>query len=155
MQKKIWIAFAVAVLALGASANTAASDKSDVMKSVTQFVDAFNKGDTKTAAAACADQTAIIDEFPPHEWHGSGACSTWMNDYDSDAKKNGITDGHVTLAKPRHVDVNGDHAYVVVPDNYRFKQKGKAVNETGSILTVVLQKSGAEWKITGWSWTKN
>jgi opacity protein-like surface antigen len=23
-----------------------------------------------TAAAACADQTSILDEFPPHEWHG-------------------------------------------------------------------------------------
>jgi len=155
MQKKIWIALAVAMLAVGAAANAAASDKSDVMKSVSQFVDAFNKGDTKTAAAACADQTAIIDEFPPHEWHGSGACSTWMNDYDSDAKKNGITDGNVTLAKPRHVDVNGDRAYVVVPASYTYKQKGKPVKESASMLTVALQKSSADWKITGWSWTKN
>ena len=58
-------------------------------------VDGFNKGDTKTAAAACADQTAIIDEFAPHAWQGTGACLAWMKDYDSDAKKEGITDGIV------------------------------------------------------------
>ena len=150
--RKLLIALAVTMLVAGPAA--AVSDKTDVMKSVSQFVDAFNKGDTKTAAAACADQTAIIDEFPPHEWHGPGACSTWMSDYDSDAKKNGITDGNVTLAKARHVDVNGDRAYVVVPASYTYKQKGKPVKETASSLTVALQKSGAGWKITGWSWTK-
>src|SRR5215510_12903640 len=94
------------------AARTAMCQQAEVMSTVTQFVDSFNKGDAKTAAASCADQTIIIDEFPPHEWHGAGACMTWMNDYDADAKKNAITDGSVTLAKPKHVDVSGDHAYV-------------------------------------------
>ena len=78
-----------------------------------------------------------------------------MNDYDSDAKKNGITDGAVTLGSPRHVDITADHAYVVVPTNYTYKQKGKAVKETGSMLTVALQKGAAGWRITGWAWSKN
>jgi hypothetical protein len=47
--------------------STAADDKADVMVTVNQLVGGFNKGDTKTAAAACAAQTSIIDEFPPHE----------------------------------------------------------------------------------------
>ena len=149
---KILTALAVAVLAAGP---TAASEKTDVMVPVHQFVDGFNKGDTKTAAAACADQTSIIDEFPPHEWHGAGACLKWMNDYDADAKKNGITDGIVTLGNPRHVDITADRAYVVVPANYTFKQKGKPVVETGSIITLAMQKSQAGWRITGWSWAKH
>src|SRR5215813_13903459 len=91
------------------------------------FVQWFNRGDVKTAVATRADQTSIIDEFPPHEWHGAGACSTWAKDYDADAKKNQITDGVVTLGKPRHVDINGDRAYVVVPADYAFKMKGKPV----------------------------
>jgi len=126
-----------------------------VMSTVKQFVDSFNKGDAKAAVAACADQTIIIDEFPPHEWHGAGACSTWMNDYDTDAKKNAITDGVVTLGKPKHVDVSGDHAYVVIPADYAYKKGGKPAKETNSILTVVLQKGGAGWRITGWSWSKS
>ena len=150
--RRILIALALAVLAQGA---TVAQDKTAVMAPVHQFVDAFNKGDTKTAVAACADQTSIIDEFPPHEWHGSGACAKWANDFDADAKKKGITDEVVTLGSPRHIDITGDRAYVVVPADYAYKQKGKSVKETGSILTVALQKSAAGWRMTGWSWAKN
>src|SRR5277367_2901119 len=75
----------------------AATEKTDVVTTVHKFVDSFNKGDVKAAAAACADQASIIDEFPPYEWHGAGACAKWMDDYDADAKKNGIADGIVTL----------------------------------------------------------
>lgn len=120
---KIFIALAVAVLAAGPAA---ASEKTDVMMLVHQFVDGFNQGDTKTALAACADQTAIIDDFPPHEWHGAGACSKWMDDYDADAKKNEITDGIVTLRNPRHINVTADRAYVVVPaDTYSRRRERK------------------------------
>jgi ketosteroid isomerase-like protein len=137
------------------SAPAAASEKTDAMATVRQFVQAFNKGDAKTTVAACADETSIIDEFPPHEWHGAGACSKWMNDYDADARKNGITAGFVPLGAPLHVDVTAGRAYVVVPANYTFKQKGKEVRETGSTLTVVLQKTGAGWRIIAWAWTRH
>ena len=149
--RKILIVIAVAVLAAG---STAASDKTDVMVPVHQFVDGFNKGDTKTILAVCADQTSILDEFPPYEWHGTGACAKWVSDFDADAKKNGITDGVVTLSKPSHVDITADRAYVVMPANYTFKQKGKPVSEVGSIITLTLQKSQSGWRITGWAWAK-
>ena len=126
-----------------------------VMSTVNQFVDSFNKGDVTTAVAACADEAQIIDEFAPYSWHGAGACSKWANDYDADAKKNGITEGVVVLSKPKHVDVTGEVAYVVVPANYTYKQNGKAVKETDSMLTVVLQKGAAGWRMTAWSWAKN
>jgi len=113
--QKILIALAVVVLT---TTTTVASDKTDVMTLVRQFVVGFNQGDTKTAAGACAEETFIIDEFPPYEWHGAGGCSQWMNDYDADAKKNGISDGVVTLGRPRHLDVTSERAYVVVPANY-------------------------------------
>jgi SnoaL-like domain len=132
-----------------------ATQESDVMAPVHQFVDGFNQGNANSALAACADPTYIIDEFPPYEWHGAGACSTWANDYLADAKKNGITDGVVTLGKPRHVDITGDHAYVVVPANYSFKQNGKSVKETGSTFTLALEKGAAGWRITAWTWSKH
>ena len=71
------------------------------MSAINQFVVSFNKGDTKATEMACADQTSILDEFPPHEWHGPGACARWMNDFGADSKKNGITDPVLTLGKPR------------------------------------------------------
>jgi hypothetical protein len=131
-----------------------ADDDKDVMATVNRYVDGFNKGDSG-AALACADETSILDEFPPHEWHGSGACAKWMSDYDADAKRNGITDGVVTLGTPKHLDVTGDRAYVVIPSSYTFKMKGKPVKETGSMFTFALLKGESGWRITGWSWAKN
>jgi ketosteroid isomerase-like protein len=148
---RILVVLAVTLLAAGPAG---ATEKADVMASIHQFVDGFNKGDVKSALATCAEQTSIIDEFPPHEWHGAGACSTWANDFDADAKKNGITDTVVTLGTPRHVDITGDRAYVVVPTNYTYKQKGKPMKEIGSTMTLSLQKVAAGWRITGWAWAK-
>src|SRR5271165_6411708 len=99
---KISIAVIAAVLAV---VPAFASDKTDVMVPVHQFVDGFNKNDVKMAVAACADQTSIIDEFSPYHWQGAGACAAWANDYDAAAKKDGDSDGMVTLGTPRHVDI--------------------------------------------------
>ena len=148
----IFFAFASIVVA---TLPAAATDKTDVVATVRKFVESFNKGDMKGLTATCADQASIIDEFPPYEWHGSGACAKWTDDYGADAKKNGITDGVVTLGAPRHVDVTADRAYVVIPANYKFKQNGKAVQETGSTLTIALQKNGDAWRMTGWAWAKH
>ena len=139
-------------LAIAFAAPAVASDQTDVMVPIHQFVDGFNKGDAKSALAACADETSIIDEFAPHEWHGAGACAKWANDYETNAKKDGITDGVVRLGKPRHVDVTGDRAYVVIPTDYAYKQNGKAKKETKAAFAFALQKSATGWRITGWSW---
>jgi len=147
--------FLVLAVTVVAAVPTAAAQTTEVMRPVRQFVDGFNKGDTKAALAACAAETSILDEFAPHEWHGAGACSRWANDYEADAKRNGITDGIVTLGIPRHIDITADRAYIVVPSNYTFKKKGKSVKETGSMFTFALQKEAAGWRITGWSWAKN
>jgi hypothetical protein len=53
------------------------------------------------------------------------------------------------------VDITSDLAYVVIPANYNFKQKGKPVSEVGSIITLTLKKSPTAWLITGWSWAKH
>ncbi len=149
------MAVALIACAAAATAQTPGTAQTAVVAAVHQFVDGFNKGDIKVMSASCAEQASILDEFPPHEWHGAGACAKWAGDYDADAKKNGITDGVVTLSAPTHVDVTGDRAYIVVPANYNFKLKGKPVSEVGSIITLALQKSPAGWKITGWAWAKH
>jgi ketosteroid isomerase-like protein len=152
--RKLMITVAVAVLMTGPLFAAEKSEKADVMDVVNQLMDAFNKGDQKTVLALCTDEMSIIDEFPPHEWHGAGACQKWLDDYDADAKKNGITDGVVGIGKPRHVDVTGDRAYVVVPASYTWKQNGKPEKETDATWTLTLQKGKDGWRITGWSWAK-
>jgi hypothetical protein len=153
--KQLAIAVLVAAFALVATSSAYASEQSDVVATVHQFVDGFNKGDTKTGLAACAASASVVDEFPPHEWQGPGACANWAAAYDVNAKQQGITDGIVTLGTPWHVDVTDGRAYVVVPANYTYKQHGKTVTETGSIFTVALQKTAAGWRITGWAWARH
>jgi ketosteroid isomerase-like protein len=145
---KSFIALTVFVLVAGSAA---ATDKTDVMSVVHQWVDAFNKGDMQSMGAACADQASIIDDFPPHEWHGAGACSKWSSDFQAFTHAAVITDPIVTVGKPWHIDVTADRAYVVAPTTFSFKQKGKPVKEAG-IITVTLQKSAAVWRMTGWAW---
>ncbi len=131
-----------------------AADQDDVMAAVNQFIHAINAGDRNELTKICADQTSIIDEFPPHEWHGPGACLQWMTDYETDAKKNGISDGKVTAGKPRHLEVTRDRAYVVVPSEYTYKRDGKAVKESGVLFTLALRKSEGTWHAVGWAWPK-
>jgi ketosteroid isomerase-like protein len=151
----MFVVVSLSLWAAVAGAQTSGAAQSPVVAAVKQFVDGFNKGDVKAMSASCADQVSILDEFPPHEWHGTGACAKWAGDYDVDAKKNGITDGVVTLSTPTHVDVTADRAYVVVPADYRFKVKGKPTGEVGSIITLALVKGAGGWKITGWAWAKH
>src|ERR1019366_7953756 len=115
---RMFVVVSLAACAGVATAQTPGASQTAVVAVIHQFVDGFNKGDMKVMAESCADQASILDEFPPHERHGAGACAKWASDYDADAKKNGITDGAVTLSTPTHVDVTADRAYVVVTANY-------------------------------------
>ena len=150
--RNIAIALALTVLLVGP---VAASENTDVMVPVHQFIDGFNKGDTKSVVAACADETSVIDEFPPYEWHGAGACAKWLSDDSAFDKANATTDTVVTLRKPLHVDVTGDRAYVVGLANLSYKMKGKLEKEIGSVYTIALQKGAAGWRITGLAWSKH
>jgi ketosteroid isomerase-like protein len=159
---KSWITLALVLsAALPLSCATSRStgkitpEQEAVMVPVHQFVDGFNTGDIQSAVAACTDPVCIIDDFPPHEWEGVGAMSRWLADYTTDARQRGITDGVVSLARPLHIDVTGDHAYVVVPADYVYKQQGVKAMQAGSILTVALHKGKSGWLITGWSWSKH
>jgi ketosteroid isomerase-like protein len=146
---------AIALAVVLAAGPATASVKTDVMATMQQLVNAFNKGDMNMWVTSCAAQTSIIDDFPPHEWLGPTACSDWWKAYDAFSKSQGVTDGVVTLGKPWHVNVTGDRAYLVVPTTYTYKQHGKPVTESGSVFTVVLQKIATRWRVTGWAWAQH
>ena len=146
------MALAAAVVLLAGMA--AADDKTDVMQTVNQFIEGFNKGDTKSALATCAAPAFIIDEFPPYAWQGKNACAEWARDFESWSKKEGVTEAVVTLPKPWQVEVTGERAYVVCPAKIAFKQKGKKMGEPASVFTVALQKTKNGWRITGWTWSR-
>jgi ketosteroid isomerase-like protein len=145
---KLTIALALALAAGSAKAPAA----SGPMDAVNRFVDAFNRGDIKAAAAICTSQSIVIDDFPPHAWQGGNGCATWGSAFVAFSAKNGDTNAFVALGKPTHVDVTGDGAYLVVPATYTFKEHGKPMKQSGSIFTVALQNGTNGWRITGWAW---
>jgi len=145
----------VAAAWLIASAPAAAqSTDADFVAPIKKFIDSFNKGDAAGAAAthiADAD-TAIVDEVPPFAWRGPKAFESWAAALDAYGKANGQTDQSVTLSAPTRIETHADHAYVVVPSVYTFKEKGVAMREAGH-MTFVLKKSTGGWLIHGWTWT--
>lgn len=140
---KIVVCFVVGIITI---APALASDKADVMAVVHQWAS------PDTIVSTCADEASVIDSVPPYEWHGPGACSRWHSDYVAFAKQNAVTDGHATVGKARHIEVTGDHAYVVAPIAYSYKQGGKDMQEQAT-GTFVLQKSASGWRVTGWTYS--
>src|ERR1700742_3005678 len=94
---------ALAIFSVVVRQSVVASEETNVMVPVQQFVEGFNKSDAKMAEAACAAEAMIIDDFPPHVWHGSGAASKWFKAYEAYAKENSMSEAVVTLDKPKHV----------------------------------------------------
>lgn len=126
----------------------------DPVSAVQQYIDAFNKGDVKAMSAVCADPMSILDGMAPHVWHGPTACQDWYRDVLVEGEHAGAKDYHVTLDKPRHANVTGDSAYVVVPATMKFKVHGKQVTQSGAAFTVALRKHSAGWRIASWAWVK-
>ena len=145
----------MAVAAAMMPARAVASDAADVMATVRQFVNGFNTGDMKSAAAACDSPAFVIDDFPPHAWAGATACADWARAYAASVRDAGITGGIVTMGTPLHDDVTGDRAYVVVPTTFAYKLHGKPVVETGAEWTLALKKTAAGWRIEAWAWAKH
>ncbi len=124
------------------------------MVAVRQFVEGFNNHNVDLAQAACADETSIIDDFPPHEWTGRGATTSWYRDMARMATEYGMSDPSVTLKEPRHVTVSDRHAYVVVPIDVRWLQDGTQEERTGS-MTLALSEGAEGWRISACAWTWN
>ncbi len=136
-----------------AAPSSFASDKTDVADAVNRYLDNLDPDKLQTALAMCDSQVSILDEFPPHEWHGPTACADWWKGLLAYDDKNGITDGDAKLGTSFTVDVNEDHAYFVAPMTYTYKQHGKSIKETAT-FAVALRRTQAGWRITGWAYSK-
>ncbi|GAB3207098.1 nuclear transport factor 2 family protein [Nocardia tengchongensis] len=129
-------------------------NSNDPMAVVRQYVDAFNNGDEKAMAAACADPMQILDGMSPHVWQGPTAAEEWWRAVLAEGEHVGVSGYRMDLGEPRHVDVTGDFGYVVVPCTLSFNLQGERVTQTGAVFTVALGKVGTDWRLTAWAWAK-
>ncbi|HEY2069452.1 MAG TPA: hypothetical protein VGG48_07855 [Rhizomicrobium sp.] len=137
-------AAATCVLLTGASAATPPA-----LAPFTQFVDAMNAGDAKTAAGTYAPTAVIIDEFAPHIWM---SFASWNADAGAEFKKNAVTDFHIALSPASFKNMDATTGYGVAPATLTYKVKGKPIVEKG-LFTVSTAKGAGGWHITGWAWS--
>jgi hypothetical protein len=135
-------------------ASTALTATTEPLAAVRQYVDAFNNGDVEVMTATCAVPASILDGLAPHVWQGPTACQDWYRDVLTAGDKEDATGYLVTLGEPRHVDITGDRACVVVPATMTFKVNDRQMTQSGSTFTVALQKLAVGRRITAWAWTK-
>ena len=128
--------------------------RDEPMAAVLRYIDAFNNGDSSAMATTCADPMQILDGMSPHVWQGSTASEDWWQDVLAEGEHLGASGYHINLGQPRHGDVTGDYAYVVVPATMTFSLKGKQVTQSGSVYTVALRKVDDDWRLTAWAWAK-
>jgi len=119
--------------------------KTAITALASQFLDAFNKGDLK-AVKALMPAESIMDDVPPFIWQGPGAFDAWLAAAHQDDVQMKITDASSIFDPPTYVRIEGDNAYAVFPDHYRYKKAGVPVSEDGT-FTLVARKTSNGWRI--------
>ena len=82
-------------------------DSDDPMAAVHRYVDAFNNGDQKAMAAACADPMQILDGMSPHVWQGPTANDDWYSDVLTEGEHLGASGYHIELDEPNGRPIHG------------------------------------------------
>jgi ketosteroid isomerase-like protein len=130
--------------------SAAASDRADVISVLHRWIEALDAGDMKTFVGLCSEHTVILDDMPPYQWQGEGACANWWSDASKDTE---ITDISVKVGKPLQIHIADAHAYIVTRDSVTYRMGGKSMKQTGAIHTFVLQKGNSGWRISGEAWS--
>lgn len=71
----------------------------DPMGAVHQYIDGFNKGDTKMMAATFAVPGSILDGMAPHVWQGPTATQDWYRDMLVEGEQHGAS-GPISALEP-------------------------------------------------------
>jgi hypothetical protein len=90
--------------------------------------------------------------MPPFNWRGSGATDAWLGAVDQDNTRMKEKDGFSVLGLPTHLRIEGDLAYAVFPDHFRYKRAGVQVKEDGT-WTVNARRTPEGWRIIAWTYS--
>ena len=123
-----------------------------VLAAIRAFVDAVNRGDQPAALARLAHDVTIIEDLPPYRWHGPEAGAEWMLAMWHNGQRTGLTQVEMALGADLRVEVDRDHAYVVLPGFLSLSGNGQSVSADGR-LTFALRKDGQDWLIAAFAWT--
>ena len=145
--RKILCAIVLALIIVPAAAS--ASDTGDVKAAVNKLIADSNSGNDDAFKADLTEPAMFIDEYAPFHW--LGVRDGWLKAYEAYNAQNGVTAGHTKPLAFRHVNVSGDHAYVVLRSLYSYRQDGKLVPEPGTEVFTLTKASG-NWLVDGYAW---
>lgn len=140
-----------ALICAGLAAPAASARDAALAVPIHKMMEGFNKGDVAMVKAVHVAAPTIVDNVPPFLWSGPQSFDHWLSDLSKSEAKEGKTDGVVWFGESVDEAVSGNHAYLVAPARYTFKQNGHAMRETG-MVAFVLAKEGGAWKVQAWSW---
>lgn len=126
-----------------------ASDVANVKAAVRHLIADANSGNDEALKADLTEPALFIDEYAPFDW--IGAKDGWLNAYNDYNKQNAITAAKTTPLAFRHVNVSGDHAYVVLRSLYTYREAGKARKEPGTEVFTLVRTHG-KWLANGYAW---
>src|SRR5260370_38828278 len=115
MRPMILVLAAALAAAVLTTSSAEASEKTDVIAMVKEYMGSFNKGDKNGNVAACAAQARIVDELPAYAWAGPTARAHFWNDNEACGKKNEMSGEKVAVHEPKAAELIGNPAYVVQP----------------------------------------
>ena len=73
----------------------------------------------------------------------------------SEGEHLGASGYRIALGEPRHVDVTGDYAYVVVPATMTFQLRGQpADTDWLAVYGRASEDQESDWRLTAWAWAK-
>jgi len=125
---------------------------------VDALIAGINTGDLAKVTSAYTSDAVIVDEFAPFRWDGAQAGANWWKDFGAFAKAAGISNAHITHAKPEFLgyDKEKSSAYVVVPCTFTYTLKGKRQTEMGRWVLLLRKTADAArktaWKVSLSSW---
>lgn len=123
-----------------------------ILKPLSALLDDLNKMKKDFPAELFAEQTAVVDDFPPYAWPGPNGAQDWYKTFIESAEADkSVTEQVITMGEPmREPEFKDNRAYLTVPVTIKWKQDGKPKKEIGP-WTVVVEKKGDGWVIVSHS----
>jgi ketosteroid isomerase-like protein len=130
---------------------TADSAAGEVVAAITDFVKAVNRGDQDRALALLTKDVSIVEDLAPYRWRGPTAGAEWLLAMHENAQANAITGIFMQLGRATRVEVEGEHAYVIVEGHLTYN--GVKLLHSHGTLTFALIKELRGWLISAFAWT--
>lgn len=107
------------------------------------------RDDTYLAETFSQEGVTIIDNFPPHVFHGEDAVGEWAAGFRRHA--DGLADLQYSFGTPCDATQAGDTAFFTLPTTWTGTSQGKGFSEEGG-WAFVLSREGGAWRVKGYGW---